>query len=462
MLEKNIDMTVVGKSYLSFMLSMKLLDSGKSVLLLDDKRMKFGDLYTNGLTALDKSYLETWGADSQVEPLINLERYLKVMPVNYIVGSKRIRLGSTPVRNLREILRNFPSLASNPKAARVKEIISNPELGEDFNVEFDNYCQTVSKSAFLSSSAKSLGLNLFTDFCSKDITIIYELFKESLSSPNHGRDFDPWDLKTFLFSAKGLFHKKLTLHMRDVEVFHLMICLLSPHFDLRNEDLLNEIVPSFEDKGGVFRNTEIREWSFYKNRPWSMELASYEGIIHPSKIALLGSFPKNIPVRLSPDLKSYCSVKVSWKFELETEHIKAGEKILFCSKVNIGTNRPLWFGLVNKDGIDFDVFVLRQDGLKISFIQEEIRNSLKVDLKTLFPNIDEAVIEEKVEFGDDHLIMDNARGSNFSTVNINVLDCSDPINHKKLKNVEYFGPYKECSLGMFSSMVAMKCYDGLS
>ena len=69
MLQKHYPLAVIGKSYLSLLYGIELLRYFERVLLLDDDRLSFGDLYQNGLTQMDFAFLQTMGIDRGIEEL---------------------------------------------------------------------------------------------------------------------------------------------------------------------------------------------------------------------------------------------------------------------------------------------------------------------------------------------------------------------------------------------------------
>jgi hypothetical protein len=116
MLNKNIDYALVGHNFITFLLSIGLLNRGKKVLVLDDDRFNYGDFFTNSLTLLDVEFLRTWGELGDLAPLKKIDDYLSPQSIYFYVGKKQIVLGDTPIRNYRELCRKFPNLFMNEKS----------------------------------------------------------------------------------------------------------------------------------------------------------------------------------------------------------------------------------------------------------------------------------------------------------------------------------------------------------
>ena len=107
MLQKNYSFTVVGKGYLSFLYGIELLRRDLSILILDDRRLEYGDLFTFGLSKLDIEFLKTWGTDRNITALKQIEDFVTQRSLTYVLGGKRVLLGGEPWNNLRELYRKL-------------------------------------------------------------------------------------------------------------------------------------------------------------------------------------------------------------------------------------------------------------------------------------------------------------------------------------------------------------------
>jgi len=455
MLEKNIDQALIGKSYLSLLLSMNFLDQGKKVVLLDDERMKFGELFTNQLCHMEKSFLETWGQEANIEPLINLKRYLKKRPLTFILDNTRVRLGEGPLRNYRELARKFPHCFKLDE----NNLFTSPLEREDFDAEVLALSERIGQMAYKLNGRNVFNLSSQMIHAPQDFKELFILFVSGIFDETKADNQTSWSLRTFLYVTRGLFQKKLSITGNDVQLFHLFLSLLSPFYELDHHALTEDLTKVFMEKGGQFKKTQVREWKFYKNKPWSLELASYEGIIHPKKISLLGGLPRSMPIKLHPALNSYTCLEVDWEIESSEVFGEVGERILYSSLSKIGTKRPLWLATFSEGKIEFKVFVAREEGLKISFISKQVREMLINDLQSIFPQFKAKILKEEMNFGKEVWIEqeDHSKFKKKSQVNIgreiSVMDASTPRDHKALEQVAYFGPYKDAPLGLFSTML---------
>ena len=72
MLNKNFSLALLGNNYLSYLLSVEMLEWDKKVILIDDYRIKYGSHFTDYLCQLEYDFLNVWGEDRDIESLLNI------------------------------------------------------------------------------------------------------------------------------------------------------------------------------------------------------------------------------------------------------------------------------------------------------------------------------------------------------------------------------------------------------
>ena len=58
------------------------LEKNHKVIVLDDERLKYGELFIDTFWELEKEFLKTWGREREIAPLKNLDEYLLKKHVN--------------------------------------------------------------------------------------------------------------------------------------------------------------------------------------------------------------------------------------------------------------------------------------------------------------------------------------------------------------------------------------------
>lgn len=457
MISKKIDMALIGKSYLSFILSLELLGKGKKVLLLDDKRIGYGGLYTTSLRMLEAEYLREWGGKRKIAPLNSIDNYLKMRPLTLVFGNNRVRLGNTPARNLMELYRKLPLSALEKRFGL--DVIERPygrisSDPEGFNRSFEEYAKRLAQSFFRQKHVKNLKIGDLLDGCPPEITELYQFFARILSLTGKELSKEQWTLRLFIYIASAFFHCRPSYHPSKVELFHLLLSLLSPQHELNHEKLLVDLDRINQEQGGDFKKTHMRDIVFHKNRPWMMELGSYEGIVGPKEVSLLGGETVNMPLTLKPSREVFSCLLVDWTFRDDCFKEWSGERFLFSSLEKIGTQQPLYEVTVFKKRMLLSVFVAKGKGMIAKQVLEKLRPLILKELPRFIAMNTDDIIEERVEFSHNILLGEKDKFSlGESTVR---LDGGD-----KVKKVHYFGPCKDASLGVLTSMLEITKVNGI-
>ncbi len=448
-------MALIGHNYLSYLLSFDLLLKNQKVLILDDERLKYGPLFGKQISELERVFLKTWGEDNKLEPFINIDRFLTTTPVYFMVDNVRVKLGATPFDNLIELARKFPKMFTNLEG----EFSFNwsSEYQAEFNDSFLTFCHRMGRNACRFSSLQNLSYDAFLNHCPEIIKNVFLDFKTSIQKMM-SEENEHWIYKSFLYGAKGFYQSRMALNSNDLELFHLFHCLLSPFYILNEAKLNAELLPIFERRGGQLKRTHVREWKFYKQSPWSLELASYEGIIHPSRVSLLGGIPEKLPLSVYPDNKCYKNIVTKIAFKNESTLLK-GISVLVKNN-RIGTDHALIVINNFTEETYVQQFVLKRKGQKISFFKEPLHKWLVDDLHELLAGSSDFEVLSEPKFGEEVFVAETLsfqiRSNLHLPKKIKIYDSANPLYKKKLNNVFYFGPYKDSHLGLLTAMVDIK------
>ena len=436
-------MALIGKSYLSVLLSLNLLEQGQDVLLLDDDRMGMDGFYVERFFSLEKEYLINWGKEQKISPLSNIDRYLTDVPSRFIFDDTHIHLGESPAHNYRELIRKMPEVFLSPND-RTK-ICESPEGMEKFNDIYFEHCNNLGKLAYDHKNLNPSELNFLQQKIPPTLKNIYNAFEQAHRNKKHDKSW--LRLKTLLYMSQGIFQKKLSLDTSPLERFHLLLCLLSPFYELDQKKFFEDLIEVNLKKGGRFKKTSIREWLFHKGKPWSVELASYEGIIHPKKMAFVGGIPHGNLVELKPTLEYYTSLGIELEFTESLERDCIRERIVFSGARKLGSPFPLWEGTLSEKRAIFKFVIFAKRGRKVDFVENNIRTHLLEDLEQFVPRISKIVRGMKMTYGRDVWIDRTKSFPKKSGIPVSLVDFSKPERRTPLKGVYYFGPYRETLLG---------------
>ena len=456
----NLDFALVGHNFFAFLLSIGLLKRGKKVLVLDDDRFNYGDFFTNSLTALDVEFLKAWGGESDLAPLANIEQYLTPSKVYFFVGKKQVVLGDSPHRNFRELCRKFPELFQSNTTE--KGLFSYENEIVNFDNIYNDFCQKVSVLIFNEKNSAKMS-TLFEKSIPDTLKSNFNFFFSHFDNKDKLAEAEKYDFNALMFMTRGFFQNRLSVSGSKAELMHLFFSLISPYYKLDHDRLIADLLKYHMEKGGEFKKLNLSDLKFQSGLVTSFELESFDGIIKPNKMAFIGGYPVGLPIKLkTTSSASYNCLHVEFEFKENLPALLENKKCVFTSPIKIGTDRPFWEVYFSGKKAVFNIIMAKKEGTKIDFIYERVKNLLIEDLHYLFPEYELDVLDCKMKFTLDVFIEDKdflAHKRVDSTLKkklVEVLEDSAPLFMSKLKNVLYFGPYNEDSLGTFSSLVEIK------
>jgi hypothetical protein len=445
-LKKDYDLVVVGKSYLHYIYALEALKENSNVLLLEDSRLSFGDLYSHGIGDLEYSYLVTLGNDRDIAPLRDLSCYLSEKVINFHWEGIHLILGGEPWDNLKELSRKYPSFFPFNDF-----ICENDSF--NFNLEFKTYVKLLGKSSYRFKMIQNVNMEYFLKTCPVMIKKLYESFKDCL-------DKDEENSKPFLYFFRGYYHKFYSSAHPDYEIFHLFILLLSKHYVINQDKLMSDLTPVLIGFGGDYKETKIQDWKFHKSRPWSLELSSFEGIIHPEKIVFLGCDPRKLSLRASCKEALYQSVHFRCPIEDSRLSFFKDSIIVQGNRENMGGSIPSWqFEIEDGDLVGFCAF-RKNKGSKVSFVEEELKRWLEAELNKCLPRLSSSLIDDidfnlgEEFFPDDSFHYKKAFIPKQKSIVLS--NYSNPLSKEKLSNVSYIGPLKRHAFGFYGQLLTLK------
>lgn len=457
MLNKDIDYTLVGHNFITFLLSIGLLNRGKKVLVLDDDRFNYGDFFTSSLTLLDVEFLRSWGELGDLAPLKNIDQYLEPSSVYFSIGKKQIVLGDTPMRNYRELCRKFPDLFLNENSGSLA--FENEVLA--FNHSYNDFCSKVTRAIFLEKNAGKIS-KIFESSIPAELHAHFQFFFSHFAEKKLMSEAQKGDFNTLLFMTRGFFQGRLSTTGSRSEMMHLFFSLISPYFKLDHDRLIHDLQDLHKNAGGEFKKLNLADLKFQSGLVKSFELESFEGLIKPKKMAFIGGYPVGLPIKLKTSSASYNCLNVTLTFKNAVSALLDSKKVLFSSPMKIGTERPFWEVNFESNKAVFNIIMAKREGTKIEFIKDRVLEFLRADLEFLFPEFEFEIEQAEMRFTLDVFIEDKnyeaykRQDASIATKLVHVIEDSAPLIFSRLKNVLYFGPYNEDALGTFSSLIEIK------
>lgn len=452
MLNKDIDYALVGHNFITFLLSIGLLNRGKKVLVLDDDRFNYGDFFTSSLTLLDVEFLRAWGEMSDLAPLKNIDQYLGPSSVYFTIGKKQIVLGDTAERNYRELCRKFPQLFLNKE-----ETLAAGSFAENYG----DFCAKVTRAIFAEKKPGKIS-KIFETSIPSDLLSRFQFFFDKFAVKDSMTETEKAEFNAFVFMTRGFFQSRLSTTGSRSEIMHLFFSLISPYFKLDHDRLIKDLLAVHQLSGGEFKKLNLADLKFQSGLVKSFELESFEGLIKPKKMAFIGGYPVGLPIKLKTSSASYNCLNVAVRFKKPVSALLDQKKVLFSSPMKIGTDRPFWEVSFEGDKAVFNIIMAKREGTKIDFIRDRVLRLLKDDLQYLYPEYEFEILDADMRFTLDVFIEDKdylaykRLDGGLAAKLVHVIEDSAPLLISRLKNVRYFGPYNEDALGTFSSLIEIK------
>ena len=461
MLEKNIDMALIGKNYPSFILGLDLLKKGNKVLLLDDDRFRYGESFTNYIGDIERNFLIECGKELDSGPLIKIDNYLKRKNLTYDLLNKRIRLGADPWMNLLELSRKFFFCWDNEKNLKRNEfhaLIENCSGRKEFNVHYDGVVKKMAFMIFQMDSTVELTFENITKCNLGNLIDLFIPFRKSVLSDDLSSDTRLHDFHTMIYAARGFYHNKPAFFGNDLELLHLFLGLLSPLYEVDNERLQSDLMDCFTREGGYFKKAWISEYFFDKQVPWAMELDSFEGVVFPEMISFLGTLLEGVPIKFAPQSELYASAVISWKNDDVRPCHEENEVWIFSSVDKIGTNEPFWQMWFSEGRITAMIYFCHQKGMKLNFVKKSLMRNLEKELKRHGFSVSEGFQDADVQFSTDVCIREEKISISQMDRQIQgriaprVMSMDENGSLQLLKKVYYLGPVVKKPLGLISTL----------
>ncbi len=449
--QHHYDYALVGHNYISYMMSIPLIKRGKKIIVLDDDYFNYGEMFTNSLVYLDLQFLNQYGQNQDI-PLFNqINNFSEIKAHHFFIGRKSVYLGVSPFDSYRELCRKFPYFFKQHNIER-----------EKFNSLYFESCEKLASFTFNSKKSQIS----YNDFFVKSIgSEINDLFQSFFQNFLNKQAFDlegRHEFHSFIFLMRSFLQNRLAISGTKAEIYHLFLSMLSPFYVLKHEKLVHELKHLHQNFGGTYRDLNLANLKLDRNKLNGIELFNFEGLLRPQNVVFFGGNPKVEKLRLkNADKPAYQMIKGRIDLTKLPDYLK-NFKLVFTSSLKIGTDHPLFEVSFETSSLRFNILSFRRHGEKLDFFKDDLIKTFHSDLSYLFPEVEFVFSNCELDFTQDIFLEDKNFKAHFKkdapwSANITHFFHQDsPLVFKKLKNVYYFGPFNNESLGLFSSLVELK------
>ncbi len=459
-LKKDFDNIVVGKNYLSLLISLFLLKRNESVLLVDDKRVSLGRSWGHSFGDIERDFLALMGTELQLEPLIHVDRYLKRKPYLFKLDERSILLGRTPFENLKELMRKIPE-------GFQKETLElfNENNQADFNRSCEILFHDIAQSCF-----KITKLTQFDEFTidSTMNNLYRKITTGFIHSLEKGTEKEKLILKQLLFMFQGKFFYFFTNTYSQFDLKFLFTQMLSPKYELDEEKINHDLEKALAEKKGWLKHTTVQYWQFYEKKLCSILLSSYEGVVHPRKTFFVGNLGNHVPFYYKSKYRKFSDIQLELNYQTPLFKEYEGMEILLSYSKRVGSDFPFWeIQFQSAHSCSFRYLYPKQDGAKPEFYFEQAKSDVLFGLSELFAEFDPAQIEGEIFMGSGGDVWSEVFSYRMGESKQTIIDqlAESPsatlINnedHEFIKTMDYWGPTKIQPLGLLSFLVDVKNY----
>lgn len=457
MLNNKYDAVLIGKNYISYLLGLILQDQGQMVLLIDDPKVGYGENWSLHIGEVEKRFLKTWGEVYQLNPLINIENYLRVCPTILFFEKKIFQFGESPASSMRELMRKVPELFDyDPQF-----FLNSEQECKQFNDNFDLFCDRVSEISFKFRSTQNFDNSIFENANWDLFRKLRTKFVQNFKKGNIDEGSINLLHRALVSAGQSLFQSKLANAATDFELSYLLLSLLSPRYMIDHKKLNSDLKNLFIANGGHLKKTTVQDWQIEKGRPVNILLESFEGVIHPNEVFLMGGTESSFPFTFRSKWES-CSC-LDFKFKIDPAYTQffAGKQLIYSERSRLGTDFPYWYGRFSEQGqVVIKMIFPQVKGGKSTFYQPKMVSLVRQDLKKIFPELDTDHLIRSIEvsqgtdqwirLGNQGTILEN--GSKYFSLR----ERFAPDVGQKVSSVRYWGPLRAPTLGMFSFYMDLK------
>lgn len=463
MLNKKFSWVVIGRNYLSLIFAHLLLNKKIDVLLVLDEECSSKLFSTDHLTSMEKDFLTLWSEDQQIKNLENLNFYLKSERILLRGGEHRVLLGHpSPFQNLWELARSFPFFFTDSKDRLNFGMNFNSSLEEQrFNKSYFRLTKKFSKSAFYYHDRHDLDFKILENLCPKIIRDLFDNFQILFFDKNNSEK--QWPLQEILFASRLFIQNHLSVETTKTDLLYLFISILSPLYKLNHKKLKEDLLSSFEERGGNFMTTTIQNWKWKNGKIYGFQHDKDDVTITSNQICLFYPLHKQGPFEFSSIEKSigenFC---LSYLLKEKIRPQILSNIQIDTSMKSMRTQTPLWITEVLEKQINFYIFFKASPLLSLSSMKSQ---AIRIIQKEFFKyNLGWNASQElhSSSLGQDLALYSSKNKTS------ELLKESGPLknltisfkenSHRsfKLNDINYFGPLKEQSYGLFGIFVEMK------
>src|SRR5690606_13884266 len=286
MLKNRYDEIIIGLGLSSLLRGIISLKRGRTTLLVDDKRFNVNSYPGHYLSELEVGAITRLGKKYQIPELIEIRKFLNPGDINLILGDRRVKLGRSPLENIKELLRKFPELLSE---TQVQELYNENEK------EFDDFfLEELHRFEHLSYEGASRGKAYKFDLQGPEwFKALLQNFKQEINRPYESSKNLKFSSLLQALSVSSEEKLKSTLSLDEIP-FYFLRCF-SPLYRLQDFFLGIQLKRRLSLLGGDVKESQVQYWQLHDKKFENILLASFEGVISGERVLFFSHLPNDVP-----------------------------------------------------------------------------------------------------------------------------------------------------------------------
>ena len=438
MLKNRYQEILVGMGLNSLVRGIISLRRNRSTLLIDDKRFSIESYPGLFLSELEILSLLRLGKKYDIPELTDIRQFLVPAKVDFVTSEKRIKLGQSPLLNIKEILRKYPELLDASDLdlvyAEDDDQFSKYFFSELLRFEAQNY----------EASMRPKGYH-FDLQGPKWIKIFYARFGELLN-----QEYE--ESKSLKFSGLlhllGLAHEeKLKTSLGAEEIPFYFFSTFSPIYRLQDFFLATQLKRRLVLLGGDYKESTVQYWQFFENRFENLLLASFEGVISGERVLFFSHLPEEVPFGINSPFGIFRKTQMT-PVKRVTAPYPPNELIYFADTHLLGSERPYRVKACGNEFAYYHWPYPELPGSKPQFYEKDLKASFEEDsIKMPFQNGPVEVSPIGSVTLDLRPVRNNKK--NEAPV-LKRLPLEIVSNERPIKGFEYWGPFRYRSQGLLA------------
>ena len=448
MIKSKYHQVLVGKSYISLFFG--IVNARKfDVLLIDEPEVSFGNKWYRNIGMLEKFLLQKLGELYDIDAFKNIDLYTSSANTFISLDDKYIELGSGPMSNIRELARKLPELFTTDFIDSLSD-----ESYDSFDEDCMSFFEKVVEKAL---SVDGLKETLFQIDGPNQLSSVFEHFQDIINSSQ--------DLMTkqLHFVMQVLFQTVFSNSKNNLETSYLLSAILSPRFIINEKKLNEDLSFNFRQQGGESISTRIQAWEIYQEKLKFILLESYHGMVELDELFIFGRLSHKFPFQRSNQQTHYLAIDVKVPIDHGFIENYKNKRIIFSRSERLGSSSPHWEAFIDSQGTLKGTYCYADfPGTKASFHYKRAAQELFESVGRLLPGLvkDDWMHQISFENSNDvwmEILSEKSRSSAKFTKEDSIVVDKETL--KMIHKINYWGPLKTHSLGIFGHLINLTKLD---